>query len=375
MIRFLNILLLLSSQCFGQMKDVYPPYNIHPYTHAYSIKTDHTQCGSSTSSNFPVLVSFTATALKDVAHGGSVQNATTFNGQTVPADVVLSPSSAFATLYNAWDFESWDNVNGIINVWMPLVILSNSADSTFYMGIGKTTTTIYQGGSVGAAWNSNYKLLSHLQNGTTLSALDGSTNGNNGTITGATAATGEIDGCGSFSGSAQFIDIAGNSSLNGTGSHTIIAWVKAAAVSSTSIAFDKNSDIGGNGWGFRIGVQSSQWITDVITTSGGAAYHPVQGGTATIGAWTLLMGVFDNVAQSLTLYVNGVNAASATSIASTLRAANDSYIGGNGSDSPYWNGSIDEVELLSTAVTADFATQFYNMTKPSSTFLTITQLY
>jgi hypothetical protein len=52
-----------------------------------------------------------------------------------------------------------------------------------------------------AVWDVNFKGVWHLPNGTILSANDSTSNGNNGTINGATATTGEIAGGASFNGS------------------------------------------------------------------------------------------------------------------------------------------------------------------------------
>jgi hypothetical protein len=56
-------------------------------------------------------------------------------------------------------------------------------------------------------WDSSYKGVWHLPNGTILNGSDSTANANNGSIIGAGAGSGEIDGAGSFSGSSQYINI------------------------------------------------------------------------------------------------------------------------------------------------------------------------
>ena len=58
-----------------------------------------------------------------------------------------------------------------------------------------------------AAWNSNYIGVWHLPNGTTLTALDSTSNANNGTINGTVAVVGKIDGAGNFDGSNDYINV------------------------------------------------------------------------------------------------------------------------------------------------------------------------
>src|SRR5690242_412053 len=56
-------------------------------------------------------------------------------------------------------------------------------------------------------WDSNYKTVYHLPNGSTLSAADSTANANNGTNSGATAALALIGGGASFDGSTSYLTI------------------------------------------------------------------------------------------------------------------------------------------------------------------------
>ena len=57
-----------------------------------TLQTDFTQCGSSNSLNFPVLVSITDTTLKLVAHGGQINNTLTTNAANTQATGITSVS-------------------------------------------------------------------------------------------------------------------------------------------------------------------------------------------------------------------------------------------------------------------------------------------
>src|SRR4029077_18877775 len=81
-------------------------------------------------------------------------------------------------------------------------------------------------------------------------------NANNGTINSASAASGEIDGAASFSGSSS-ITLANNTSLNIAGSITIEAWVKTSATGDRRIVSHSNGSSPYNGYEFGIGNQSS----------------------------------------------------------------------------------------------------------------------
>ncbi len=79
------------------------------------------------------------------------------------------------------------------------------------MNYGNTSVTTYQGGSVGAAYPSPYKGVWHMSDGTTLSLLDSTANGNNGTGSSVTAQAGMLDGgIGLASASSASVDLGNN---------------------------------------------------------------------------------------------------------------------------------------------------------------------
>jgi len=82
--------------------------------------------------------------------------------------------------------------------------VSHSSDTVFYMFYGNSSVTTDQSNKTGV-WDSSFKGVWHLPNGSTLSASDSTSNGNNGTNHGASAATGKIDGSASFNGTSNYI--------------------------------------------------------------------------------------------------------------------------------------------------------------------------
>ena len=78
--------------------------------------------------------------------------------------------------------------------WVKVPTVSHTANTTIYLCYDNTSITTDQSNKTGV-WDSNYKVVNHFANGTTLSAVDSTGNGNNGTLNNAPTATiGQIDG-------------------------------------------------------------------------------------------------------------------------------------------------------------------------------------
>src|SRR5215217_2704332 len=85
-------------------------------------------------------------------------------------------------------------------------------------------------------------------------------------------------------------------------------------------------------------------------------------------SWTHLVGVYDQGAGMVHLYVNGVPEAEAEFTAA-LKANGALVIGHGQSNSlpnSFWPGSIDEVIVYQAALTAEQVAEIYRITKPSS---------
>src|SRR5262249_19473991 len=92
-----------------------------------------------------------------------------------------------------------------------------------YVYYGNASATNQQNPSM--VWDTNYAAIWRLPNGSTLSANDSTNNANNGTISAATAITGQIDGAASFDGSSKYISANPSGSLLiGSSDITIEVW-------------------------------------------------------------------------------------------------------------------------------------------------------
>lgn len=332
-----------------------------------SLTLDAAQAGSADSTNWVLTVGldgnvYTADAdLKTTGNGGYVENSSGY-------DVRFWSDSG---LSSALDFELEGNTYnaatgaGVWHVRIPT--LSHTSNTIIYMSFGDAS--ISTDGSSTAAWNSNFKGVYHLANGSSLSTADATATagGNN---VGATATSGNIDGGGNFvKASSQFID------LNEPGAVyspiTVSAWINAAsfpAGGDANTIFSKGYD-----------GTSTEWA---LTTNNGGAFgfnsftnpttHGVNGvSTLSTSTWYLLTGVYDGTTWRI--YLNGTQDNSAVD-SGPASGSNFVAIGAvwvvNSVRTQFFDGKIDEVRLSNTNRSASWVTSDYNSQKASSTFIT-----
>jgi hypothetical protein len=183
-------------------------------------------------------------------------------------------------------------------------------------------------------------------------AIDRSSGGNNGTITGATKTIGKVGQALSFNGSGDSITVPYSASLDISGDHTISAWVYLTNSNPTGqTIFVKNSnyafwfEYGGT---LRFSDDSSHYIQTVQSTwSAGQWYH--------------FAGVFDDSFSASKIYVNGVSVSVTQSGDWSPTLGLDSYIGSMYGSGDYINGRIDEVRIYNRALSAQEVLRLYNL--------------
>jgi hypothetical protein len=160
-----------------------------------TVTIDHTKVGASDATDFPVLLSFTDTTFKTVANGGHVDNTAGKNSIRPYSDVGLTTLLKFE-----WEVYGATTGNVIMHIKVPTV--SHTSDTVFYLKYGATadTTDVSDAPNV---WDTNFKVVHHYTDGSTLSVADSTSSGANGvkstngvdSATGSpTATTGVIDG-------------------------------------------------------------------------------------------------------------------------------------------------------------------------------------
>jgi hypothetical protein len=327
------------------------------YAYCRQLSIDYTQAGGSTLSNFPVLVN----AVLGVSR---LQNANCY-------DIIFTTDSQ-GTSRIPWEQETCQPSTGAIVDWVILPSISASVNTVFYISYGNTSLAAAQNTGSNApanVWQSSYAGVWHLPNGSTLTANDSTANAFNGKATNVAAATGEIDGAGSFNGSNSYVDLSG-SVLSATSQFAVSFWARTSAAGSSQRAVTKGYYGGDDGnTGFLFQMQPSG-----VMAFGLGYAHGTAGITSSAavndGNWHHFVGVLNS--GTLYLYIDGSPAASPVSTSLTLASTSHMQISGyNNASGEVWNGSVDELEVLTSALQTNWITAEYNNQKSASTFVIV----
>lgn len=321
------------------------------YSYYHSITISSGQMPG-TETDFPILISETHADLKTVGNGGYVQNA---NGY----DVAFFSDSALTTQLKH-EVERYNAATGetICHVKVP----SCAVGTVIYRAFGDSGISASQENITGT-WNSAYKGVWHLPDGTTLGVLDSTINDRDGTkVNTPTATTGKVDGAAALaSASSQYITTGANI-LTGT-DITVSGWIYTATPATRGFFFDQYDNNLVRGISFEVGLTANKVrgfyapgvdITSATSLSSDTWYHVAL--TVTGGS-----GV---------LYLNGVSDGTdtGTTTASTTNVEIGRYRGGAGL---YWNGRLDEIRASSTARSANWIISEYNNQSSPSTFYSV----
>ena len=229
-------------------------------------------------------------------------------------------------------------------------------------------------------WDSNFKAVWHLGNGSTLSLNDSTSNGNSLANVGATGATtGKISGgAGPFNGTSQCLKT--TSAINlGTNKVTLSAWVNITGYTNSNFAalaqfavtnwfLDNNSfsstpDEAGT-WGV--------WAAGNGTRNGGKFTRPSAGVHYVVFTYDTTLGAALNV----NAYVDGVAQTITQTFSDNTASANFGnyivHLMAQSDETVFWPATyLDEVRLSSSIRSADWITAEYNNQNSPGTFITM----
>ncbi|MCK5112975.1 MAG: DUF2341 domain-containing protein, partial [Thermoplasmatales archaeon] len=201
-------------QQFSFFTEAGPPFN--PFDEGWQyrkeIRIDHAQVAGDLV-NFPVLVSTVDSDLRDKT-------------QVDGDDILFMDGTGVAEkLYH--EIEHYDDSSGELIAWVNIPSLSSTVDTSFYMYYGNSGCTNQQTSEM--VWDSHYKGVWHMNDKTTSTIKDSTSNSNTGDkydVNEPIEATGKIGKCQDFDGSDDVIDCGTKSNLDNTGYITFELWGK-----------------------------------------------------------------------------------------------------------------------------------------------------
>jgi hypothetical protein len=332
---------------------------------------DHTRVGTADSTNFPVLLSGTFAEFATTANGGKVQNTLTcgVNSITCPADLIFASDAFCQTPLAGWEFEQYMATSGQLLVWVIVPTLSHTVNTSIYACAGNFSVTTFQGGALGAAFDSYTKCVYHLH-----AQADSSSGGHNLTPFNSPAqTTGQIDGAAIFNGVNQMAE-ASAFSWTGTSPVTVSFWNYVASAK-VSWAFDVGNTAATDAHRFAASVP---WSDSILywdygnNTSGTGRVSTSY--ASYLGAWTYVTLVSTGSGGTFqAIYLNGSLAQSAATSASST-VTGDLYIAAYPNATfygvPYENGYIDEFRISNVVRSASWILAEYNNQLSPSTFAT-----
>ena len=334
------------------------------YSYGSAITIDHTKVPNTDQISLPVLISGTYSYLATTGNGGNVTNSSGY-------DIVFT-SDASGLNPLAYERESYNSSTGAIIFWVKVPTLSHTADTMIYMFYGNSSVMTDQSNAAGV-WDTGYKGVWHLPNGTILSANDSTGNGNNGVISSPSAASGEIDGGASFNGTSDYIDLGHSASLNVPNNLTVSGWVRINSYNGSSYEgiFGKRS--GGGGVATNYGINFNNSSFQLYANNGNWQVLGTASSAFSAGTWYYIVGTFaqNGSNTSATLYKNGAAIASSTLTGNIVTTSADFYLGESFSGGEYGHISLDEVRVSGTVRSADWIAAEYNNQNSSSTFYSV----
>ncbi len=347
------------------------------FSYYRAVTIDHTKVGTvnnTDQTNFPVLISGTYSYLATTGNGGNVQSASGY-------DVgFFSNNNCTGKMF--WETELYTAASGLVVYWVKVPTVSHTSDTVFYLCYGDAGISRDQSDKINV-WDSNFKGVWHLPDGTTLSGADSTNNANNGTVTGATATTAQVDGGASFAGGTNNIDVGNNTALKLTGAITLEAWVNWAVFPTASSAtWQTIMDKTDGGFG---ATSSSDYALNINTSGSGLSFIAGSNGTSSVSlsfsttlslsTWYHIVGTWDGTtgANGIKTYVNGALTNQGTAVISltTDKGTNLHFGYHSGGFGVALNGLLDEVHVSASARSADWIVTEYNNQNSPSTFYAV----
>lgn len=275
--------------------------------------------------------------------------------------IAVTDSSGIVQCYV--EIERWDNGNELAWLWVKVPSVSSSVDTILYLYYDNdhANNTAYVGIPNSAVaenvWDTNFKLVTHMQDDPDNQHIRDSTTTDNDATKGAagepTEATGRIDKGQDFDGDDHIVSDL-TRVIQTTADFTAEVWIKPTGVAGTQHVLRV-----GSGWYLRMesaNLRAYIWTDDVHMA------YQTDDNPLTAGAWNHIVLVVDFDTLTAKIYVNGVESSYGTATAGTGTPTNANaftYFGSSETPNIYFTGIMDEVRLSQAERSAAYAKASY----------------
>jgi len=310
--------------------------------------------------NFPMLFSTTLDDMKATSSNGRIQ-------KTDATDIVFTSSDG---TYLDYEIEKYTSSTGELIAWVEVDSVSSTTDTTINMYYGDLDSVDHS--TTTGVWASDYTGVWHLGAGDDVT--DSTSNANNGTAYGNASSTdnlvynyGKFGEAFVFDGDGDYVNTNTKlSSLLSVSDGTMSVWVKPTGTSPVDAPSYSGQNILSDAPSYIsisravVGGNDKIWVSSYPTsaTQIGVNY--------TNNEWIHI--IWMHTGGVLYIYNNGVLGGSI--IAGDIGDISNNLLMGRGYGQ-YFNGSIDEVRISSSARSAQYIETIYNSQSSTSTFYAI----
>ncbi len=275
--------------------------------------------------------------------------------------------------YNSTSGELWAHVN--------ITTVSPSADTIFYMYYDDSDGNYPVGHNPEDVWNSNYIMVQHLNDNTTSTTDDSTSNNYDGTKAGANEpieyAIGKIGKCQNFDGGNDMINCTDTDELDGSATASMMGWFYADSLSADAyhVTASKTEDVS-HDFMFGLLPTSTRAALNVGNGANGLAYNNSQPCAVNNKSWVHWAATFDGgeaEASRVKMYINGSEIGYAyENIPATLDVNSAPFRIGSDADpnGANWSGYLDETQVCSIALNSSWVGATYDSQNETTGFMT-----
>lgn len=328
-----------------------------------TVTIDHTKCGASDSTNFPIVFTGTYTYLKTTGNGGNVTSSSGF-------DIVFATDATGLTLYD-FELAEYHATTGLVEFWIRIPTLSHTVDTVIYLFYGNAAVTTYQGTT--STWNANYIRVYHVAdlgaatpNETNSTSASATLTYGGGSSSNITPVAGKIGGAAHNAISSTHMRATASGCPASNTAMTLSNWVK---TTTTAVAGTFSM---GKTAGFVEVYLTANGPSAGKTGMGDVSVYGVQGTSTTLndGNWHYVVGT-TNGSSVCKIYVDGILEATNTQALAWDVTENLYLFNILTGGFQFQNSDIDEAHILNVAVSADWVTTEFNNQNNPATFYAV----